>query len=258
MHLTLYNFAGKNIKVRQLKIKDIKWFVFVHFIPVLEFSQYNAIKLVYNFVSLNNYKMLSSLTNFQVEDKYTDTHVGDSGEENNENDILLINEQGLTELLLISQCQYAKHFRYWLVNVLTANTCIGVLKEFDMWLNEETNQQTLKTQVLQNKNDCVVYVITSELYKNVYKINCTYDINHKLKELDRHSVYDHTVVSIYETTDEMAHKLLRHLYDVYKSQRIRRDFFKMNKTQLFELHKRCMLFLNTNCTKIEEEQESEV
>nr|WUR10821.1 BRO-A [Calliteara abietis nucleopolyhedrovirus] len=146
-----------------------------------------------------------------------------------------INRSGVFELILSSQMEYARQFRYWLSSVkLNASAESDAITEFNEWRADAANMALLKSMLdLKNKTDeGVVYVVTNRLLQMIdaYKIGYTFDLTARLNELNVASPLDFKSVFVRETLNpyELEQKLHRHFHE----SRIKREFFKLTEEDL--------------------------
>nr|AMO27824.1 BRO-Q [Lymantria dispar multiple nucleopolyhedrovirus]QDE15011.1 bro-q [Lymantria dispar multiple nucleopolyhedrovirus] len=146
-----------------------------------------------------------------------------------------INMNGVLELVLASQMQQAKKFRYWMTNVKFAETSADPLTEFIEWRAHNTDLLARNVNASKNKDFGCVYVLTNALLQTVdaYKIGYTHDLHDRIAELNVASPLDFKPVFVYDTAT--PRRLEQQLHNYFLDKRIKREFFKLDKEDLLML-----------------------
>nr|AOW42821.1 baculovirus repeated orf [Lymantria dispar multiple nucleopolyhedrovirus] len=146
-----------------------------------------------------------------------------------------INMNGVLELLLASQMQQAKEFRYWMTNVKFAETSADPLTEFIEWRAHNTDLLARNVNTTKNKDFGCVYVLTNALLQTVdaYKIGYTHDLHDRIAELNVASPLDFKPVFVHDTAT--PRRLEQQLHNYFLDKRIKREFYKLDKEDLLML-----------------------
>lgn len=142
-----------------------------------------------------------------------------------------INEAGLNELITHSCMPVARDFRY---------------NETPIVLQRPSTTTTLTDAVSIHPHvvvGCMYIGSTDELRKRgIYKIGWTTDYDEKRKELDAVSPHAYQLDYAFETVH--FRPLTHHLYRMFASKRINRDFFVMTHENFAILNVVCCVFVN--------------
>lgn len=221
MSLTKVQFGDKEVETYTIEANGEKWMVANPFAEALNYSKPN--KAILEKVSHQNTKNLEQLrsdcglitSSIHPRTKF-------------------INRAGVIELMMNSQMEYARQFRYWLSSVkLNTSAESDAITEFNEWRAEPSNMVLLQSMVDQTcKGDGVVYVVTNRLLQMIdaYKIGFTFDLDARINELNVASPLDFKSVFVRETANprELEQKLHRHFHE----SRIKREFFKLTAEDL--------------------------
>ncbi|AAK96306.1 bro-a [Helicoverpa armigera nucleopolyhedrovirus] len=231
MSLTKIQFGDKEVETYTVDFNGEKWMVANPFAEALNYSRAN--KAILEKVSDGNQKTFDQIKPYRI------VHDG-TGESsviprNMKPNTKFINRAGVFELIMSSQMEYARQFRYWLSSV-KLNTTVETdsIAEFNEWRADAANMALLKSMVEQrNKNDKgVVYVVTNRLLQMIdaYKIGYTFDLTARLNELNVASPLDFKSVFVRESSNpyDLEQKLHRHFHE----SRIKREFFKLTEEDL--------------------------
>ncbi|AJP09132.1 Bro25 [Heliothis virescens ascovirus 3f] len=197
--------------------------------PFAEALQYSrANKAIFDKVSIGNQKNYEDIKSPEVTKTVT------SLPRNIQAKTKFINNGGVIELLMNSQMEYARQFRYWLSSVkLNIDSETDAIAEFNEWRANPSNMVLLQSMVDQTcKGDGVVYVVTNRLLQMIdaFKIGFTFDLDARISELNVASPLDFKAVFVRETANprELEQKLHRHFHE----SRIKREFFKLTAEDL--------------------------
>ncbi|AAC70336.1 Ld-bro-m [Lymantria dispar multiple nucleopolyhedrovirus] len=224
MALTKVNFVSGPLEVFTVQDDEQEnWMAANPFAETLKYNNCN--KAIRIHVSANNQKTLEELNidksqvlprNVQAKTKF-------------------INMNGVIELLLASQMQQAKEFRYWMTNVKFAETSADPLTEFIEWRAHNTDLLARNVNTTKNKDFGCVYVLTNALLQTVdaYKIGYTHDLHDRIAELNVASPLDFKPVFVYDTAT--PRRLEQQLHNYFLDKRIKREFYKLDKEDLLML-----------------------
>ncbi|BBB16636.1 Bro23 [Heliothis virescens ascovirus 3j] len=228
MSLTKIQFGDKEVETYTVDANGEKWMVANPFAEALSYSKPN--KAILEKVSDGNQKTFNQIN----------PHRSSAGESsviprNMKPNTKFINRAGVFELIMSSQMEYARQFRYWLSSV-KLNTSVenDAIDEFNEWRADAANMALLRSMVEEtNKNDKgVVYVVTNRLLQMIdaYKIGYTFDLTTRLNELNVASPLDFRSVFVRESSNpyDLEQKLHRHFHE----SRIKREFFKLTEEDL--------------------------
>nr|QIT08075.1 baculovirus repeated orf [Lymantria dispar multiple nucleopolyhedrovirus]WAK98386.1 ORF32 bro-a [Lymantria dispar multiple nucleopolyhedrovirus]WAK98535.1 ORF32 bro-a [Lymantria dispar multiple nucleopolyhedrovirus] len=221
MALSKVNFVNGPLEVFTVQDdKQEKWMVANPFAEVLKYSRPH--KAIQQHVSAENQKTLQELRSaYCTSSLHPQTK--------------FINMNGVIELLLASQMQQAKEFRYWMTNVKFAETSADPLTEFIEWRAHNTDLLARNVNTTKNKDFGCVYVLTNALLQTVdaYKIGYTHDLHDRIAELNVASPLDFKPVFVYDTAT--PRRLEQQLHNYFLDKRIKREFYKLDKEDLLML-----------------------
>jgi hypothetical protein len=226
MSLSKVNFAGRSLEVfTAIDEKGEKWYQANPFADALGYSKCN--KALLQNVSAGNMSNYKELCHGNTDDSSV---LPPSIQAKTK----FINKGGMIELLINSQMDYARQFRYWLSSVkLNTGVDMDAIAEFDVWRTDAANATLLNSLVdHKDKVNGVVYVITNRLLQMIdaYKIGFTHDLDARLNELNVASPLDFKAVFVRQTTN--PRELENKLHDHFRQFRIKREFFKLNKEDI--------------------------
>nr|AHC69659.1 BRO-Q [Lymantria dispar multiple nucleopolyhedrovirus] len=210
MALTKVNFVSGPLEVFTVQDDEQEnWMAANPFAEVLKYSRPN--KAIRIHVSNENQKSFEELNidesqvlprNIQAKTKF-------------------INMNGVIELLLASQMQQAKEFRYWMTNVKFAETSADPLTEFIEWRAHNTDLLARNVNTTKNKDFGCVYVLTNAL------------LHDRIAELNVASPLDFKPVFVYDTAT--PRRLEQQLHNYFLDKRIKREFYKLDKEDVLML-----------------------
>ncbi|AXN77340.1 bro22 [Heliothis virescens ascovirus 3i] len=226
MSVTKIKFGDKEVETYTVDCNGEKWMVANPFAEALSYSIPHI--AIAKFVTIKNQKSYDEIK----------SHCGPTEcvlPRNIQAKTKFINRAGVLELIMSSQMEYARQFRYWLSSV-KLNTSVenDAIDEFNEWRADAANMALLRSMVEEtNKNDKgVVYVVTNRLLQMIdaYKIGYTFDLSARLNELNVASPLDFRSVFVRESSNpyDLEQKLHRHFHE----SRIKREFFKLTEEDL--------------------------
>jgi prophage antirepressor-like protein len=234
MALTKVEFVNGPLEVFTVQDENQeKWMVANPFAESLKYAIPHI--AISKFVSTVNQKTYEEINPYRF--RTTDGTTDDSSllPRNVQAKTKFINMNGVIELLLASQMQQAKEFRYWMTNVKFAETSADPLTEFIEWRAHNTDLLARNVNTTKNKDFGCVYVLTNALLQTVdaYKIGYTHDLHDRIAELNVASPLDFKPVFVYDTAT--PRRLEQQLHNYFLDKRIKREFYKLDKEDLLML-----------------------
>lgn len=152
---------------------------------------------------------------------------------------ILINESGLYQLIFKCKLPLAENFLMWVSSEVLPSIRNPIAK-FQRWL--KANPELVHRDNFE-ENSGFLYVATNEDYakQNIYKIGMTLSLDARIMSLNTASVVDYSYVFTFQT----AHfkELENYLHKHFEHQRIRREFFRLDRNDIDDMTEICRNFV---------------